>query len=83
MVIETRAGVPIGVLDERLQTQIDGNSGAIKQLYTKFDRLEAKVDIGCDNLQAMIRELLQKQLGGGATSCATKARGANSKSGSS
>jgi hypothetical protein len=64
MMIETRAGVPIGVLDERLQrlqTQIEGNSGAIKQSYTKFDRLEAKVDIGCDNLQAMIRELLQKQ----------------------
>jgi hypothetical protein len=41
-VIETRAGVPMGVLDEglhRLRTQIDGNSGAIKQLYTKFDRL--------------------------------------------
>ena len=48
--IETRAGVPIGVLDERLQTQVDGNSSAIEQLYTKFDRLEAKVDIGYDNL---------------------------------
>uniref|UniRef100_A0A2N9FSP7 Ty3 transposon capsid-like protein domain-containing protein n=1 Tax=Fagus sylvatica TaxID=28930 RepID=A0A2N9FSP7_FAGSY len=57
MVIETRAGVPIEVLDERLQrlqTQIKGNSGAIEQLYTKFDRLEAKVDIGCDSLQAII-----------------------------
>ena len=54
----------MGVLDKglhRLRTQIDGNSGAIKQLYTKFDRLEAKVDIGFDNLQAMMRELLQKQ----------------------
>ena len=64
--IETRAGVPMGVLDKglhRLRTQIDGNSGVIKQLYTKFDRLEAKVDIGFDNLQAMMRELLQKQPG--------------------
>uniref|UniRef100_A0A2N9ED64 Integrase catalytic domain-containing protein n=1 Tax=Fagus sylvatica TaxID=28930 RepID=A0A2N9ED64_FAGSY len=64
MVIETRVGVPIGVLDEKVQglgTQIEGNSGAIKQLYTKFDRLEAKVDIGFDNLQTMMRELLQKQ----------------------
>ena len=65
MVIETRAGVPIGVLDEglqRLQTQIDEHSDAIEQLHTKFDRLKAKVDSGLDNLQAMIRELLQKQL---------------------
>ena len=59
--IETRAGVPIGVLDGRLQTQIDGNSSAIEQLYTKFDRLETKVNSGLDNLQAMMRELLQKQ----------------------
>ena len=65
MVIETRAGVPIGVLDEglqRLQTQIDEHSGTIELLHTKFDWLEAKVDIGFDNLQAMMRELLQKQL---------------------
>uniref|UniRef100_A0A2N9EPT7 Ty3 transposon capsid-like protein domain-containing protein n=1 Tax=Fagus sylvatica TaxID=28930 RepID=A0A2N9EPT7_FAGSY len=64
MVQETRAGVTMVVLDEKVQrlgTQIEGNSGAIKQLYTKFDRLEAKVDIGFDNLQAMMRELLQKQ----------------------
>jgi hypothetical protein len=63
MVIETRAGVPAGVLDEglqRLQTQIDEHSGTIELLHTKFDRLEAKVDIGFDNLQAMMRELLQK-----------------------
>uniref|UniRef100_A0A2N9I334 Chromo domain-containing protein n=1 Tax=Fagus sylvatica TaxID=28930 RepID=A0A2N9I334_FAGSY len=66
MVIETRAGVPIGVLDEglqRLQTQIDEHSGAIEELHAKFDRLEAKVDNGLDNLQAMMRELLQKQPG--------------------
>jgi hypothetical protein len=66
MVIETRAGVPIGVLDEglqRMQTQIDVHLGAIKQLYTKCDRLEAKVDNGFDNLQAMMRELLQRQPG--------------------
>ena len=64
MVQETRARVIMVVLDEKVQrlgTQIEGNSGAIKQLYTKFDRLEAKVDIGFDNLQAMMRELLQKQ----------------------
>jgi hypothetical protein len=66
MVIETRAGVPIGVLDEglqRLQTQIDEHSGAIEELHAKFDRLESKVDSGLDNLQAMMRELLQKQSG--------------------
>jgi peptidoglycan hydrolase CwlO-like protein len=66
MVIETRAGVPIGVLDEnlqRLQTKIDEYLGAIEQLHTKMDRLEAKVDSGIDNLQAMTKELLmQKQL---------------------
>jgi hypothetical protein len=61
MVIETRAGVPAGVLDEGLQTQIDEHSGAFKQLYTKFDRIEAKLDNGFDNLQAMMRELLQRQ----------------------
>ena len=65
MVIETRASVPISVLDEnlqRLQTQIDEHLSAIEQLHTKMDRLEAKVDSGLDNLQAMIRELLmQKQ----------------------
>uniref|UniRef100_A0A2N9GEU1 Integrase catalytic domain-containing protein n=1 Tax=Fagus sylvatica TaxID=28930 RepID=A0A2N9GEU1_FAGSY len=60
------AGVPIGVLNEglqRLQTQIDEHSGAIEELHAKFDRLEAKVDNGLDNLQAMMRELLQKQPG--------------------
>ena len=65
MVIETRAGVPIGVLDEglqRLQTQIDEHSGSIEELHAKIDRLETKVNSGLDNLQAMIRELLQKQL---------------------
>uniref|UniRef100_A0A2N9EMM8 RNA-directed DNA polymerase n=1 Tax=Fagus sylvatica TaxID=28930 RepID=A0A2N9EMM8_FAGSY len=66
MVIKTRAGVPIGVLDEnlqRLQTEIDEYLGAIEQLHTKMDRLEAKVDSGIDNLQAMTKELLmQKQL---------------------
>jgi hypothetical protein len=64
MVIETRAGVPIRVLDEglqRLQTQIDEHLGAIEELHAKFDRLEAKVDNGLDNLQAMMSELLQKQ----------------------
>uniref|UniRef100_A0A2N9GAR0 Retrotransposon gag domain-containing protein n=1 Tax=Fagus sylvatica TaxID=28930 RepID=A0A2N9GAR0_FAGSY len=80
MEIETRAGVPAGVLDEGLQTQIDEHSGAFEQLYTKFDRIEAKLDNGFDNLQAMMRELLQKAARGGATSCATgggatKARG--------
>jgi hypothetical protein len=61
MEIETRAGVPAGVLNEGLQTQIDEHSGAFEQLYTKFDRIEAKLDNGFDNLQAMMRELLQKQ----------------------
>ena len=47
---------------QRLQTQIDEHLSAIEQLHTKMDRLEAKVDSGLDNLQAMIRELLmQKQ----------------------
>jgi hypothetical protein len=59
MEIETRAGV----LDEGLQTQIDEHSGAFEQLYTKFDRIEAKLDNGFDNLQAMMRELLQRQQG--------------------
>ena len=62
--IETRAGVPIGVLDEglqRLQTQIDEHSGSIEELHAKIDRLETKVNSGLDNLQAMMRELLQKQ----------------------
>jgi hypothetical protein len=62
---ETRAGVTMVVLHEnvqRLQTQIDGHSGAIEQLYTKFDRLEATVDIGFDNLQTMLRELLMQRL---------------------
>jgi hypothetical protein len=63
MEIETRAGVPAGVLDEGLQTQIDEHSGAFEQLYTKFDRIEAKLDNGFDNLQAMMKELLQKQQG--------------------
>uniref|UniRef100_A0A2N9FLP0 Ty3 transposon capsid-like protein domain-containing protein n=1 Tax=Fagus sylvatica TaxID=28930 RepID=A0A2N9FLP0_FAGSY len=63
MEIETRAGVPAGVLDEGLQTQIDEHSGAFEQLYTKFDRIEAKLDNGFDNLQAMMRELLQRQQG--------------------
>uniref|UniRef100_A0A2N9EEA7 Integrase catalytic domain-containing protein n=1 Tax=Fagus sylvatica TaxID=28930 RepID=A0A2N9EEA7_FAGSY len=66
MVIETRAGVPAGVLDEglqRLQTQIHEHSGAIEELHAKFDRLESKVDSGLDNLQAMMRELLLKQPG--------------------
>uniref|UniRef100_A0A2N9GCJ4 Ty3 transposon capsid-like protein domain-containing protein n=1 Tax=Fagus sylvatica TaxID=28930 RepID=A0A2N9GCJ4_FAGSY len=64
MVIETRAGVPAGVLDEglqRLQTQINEHSGAIEELHAKFDRLESKVDSGLDNLQAMMRELLLKK----------------------
>ena len=64
--IETRAGVPVGVLDEglqRLQTQIDEHSGAIEELHAKFDRLESKVDNGLDNLQPMMRELLLKQSG--------------------
>ena len=66
MVIETRAGVPVGVLDEglqRLQTQIDEHSGSIEELHAKIDRLETKVNSGLDNLQAMMRELLQKQPG--------------------
>ena len=66
MIIETRAGVPIGVLDEglqRLQTQIDEHSGSIEELHAKIDRLETKVNSGLDNLQAMMRELLQKQPG--------------------
>ena len=64
--IETRARVPAGVLDEglqRLQTQIDEHSGAIEELHAKFDRLESKVDNGLDNLQPMMRELLLKQSG--------------------
>jgi hypothetical protein len=59
MEIETRAGV----LEEGLQTQIGEHSGAFEQLYTKFDRIEAKLDNGFDNLQAMMRELLQRQQG--------------------
>ena len=57
---ETRAGVPIGVLDENVQRlqQIDDHSGAIDQSHKRFDGVEACLT----NLQTMMEEMMKRQL---------------------
>ena len=60
MVQETRAGVPIGVLNDNmqeLQQQIDDHSNAIGLINTRFDRMEASFA----NLQTLMVERLPKQ----------------------
>jgi folate-dependent phosphoribosylglycinamide formyltransferase PurN len=48
MVIETRAGVTIHVLNEnvqRLQQQIDNHTGSIDQLHERVDGIEASLTV--------------------------------------
>ncbi len=73
MVIETRGGAQIGVLEEnmqRLQQQVDDHTGSIDRLHFKvdnntgsIDRLHLKVDgleAGITEIRAMMEEVMKR-----------------------
>ena len=59
MVIETRGGAQIGVLEgnmQRLQQEVVDNTGSIDRLHLKVDKLE----VGMAEIRAMIQEVLKR-----------------------
>ena len=59
MVIETRGGAHIGVLEEnmqRLQQQVDDQTGSIDRLHLKVDGLET----GMTEIRAMMEEVMKR-----------------------